>query len=318
MKVLIADPISNEGIDILRNYAQVDVKTGLKPEEILSTIGDYDALVVRSQTQVSAEIIQAGKKLQVIARAGVGIDNIDVDEATRRGIVVVNAPNANTISAAEHTIALMLALARNIPQANAVLKSGVWRRADFMGTEVRGKTLGIIGLGRVGSEVARCAQGLEMKVIANDPYISADYARNRQVELVSLKQLLKESDFITLHLTLTPSTKGLIGAKELALVKPTVRIINCARGGLIDEEALAKAVKEKRVAGAAIDVFATEPATKSILFEEANIIVTPHLGASTTEAQIVAATDIAEQVIEVFKGKPAKYAVNAPPISAET
>ena len=296
----------------------MDIKTGLKPDEIISTIGDYDALVVRSQTQVSAEIIQAGKKLQVIARAGVGIDNIDVNEATRRGIVVVNAPNANTISAAEHTIALMLALARNIPQANAVLKSGVWRRADFMGTEVRGKTLGIIGLGRVGSEVARRAQGLEMKVITNDPYISVDYARNRQVELVSLKQLLKESDFITLHLTLTASTKGLIGAKELALVKPTVRIINCARGGLIDEKALAKAVKEKRVAGAAIDVFSTEPATKSILFEEANIIVTPHLGASTTEAQAVAATDVARQVIEVFKGKPAKYAVNAPHVSAET
>jgi len=318
MKVLIADSISNEGIDILRSYAQVDIKTGLKPEEIISTIGDYDALVVRSQTQVSAEIIQAGKKLQVIARAGVGIDNIDVDEATRRGIVVVNAPTANTVSAAEHTIALILALARNIPQANAVLKSGVWRRANFIGTEVRGKTLGIIGLGRVGSEVARRARGLEMKAIANDPYISIDYARNLQVELVSLKQLLKESDFITLHVPLTASTKGLIRAKELALVKPTVRMINCARGGLIDEEALAKAVKEKRVAGAAIDVFSTEPATKSILFEEANIIVTPHLGASTTEAQAVAATDVARQVIEVFKGQPAKYTVNAPFIPAET
>ncbi len=312
MKVLIADSISDEGIDILRSYAQVDVKLGLKPEEIISTIGDYDALVVRSQTQVSAKIIQAGKKLQVIARAGVGIDNIDVDEATRRGIVVVNAPTANTVSAAEHTIALMLALARNIPQANAVLKSGVWRRADFMGTEVRDKTLGIIGLGRVSSEVARRARGLDMKVIANDPYISAGYARNLQVELVSLKQLLKESDFITLHVPLTASTKELIGAKELALVKPTVRIINTARGGVIDEEALAKAVKEKRVAGAAIDVFSTEPTTKSTLFEEANIIVTPHLGASTTEAQAVAATDVARQVIEVFKGQPARYAVNAP------
>ncbi|MDI6814645.1 MAG: phosphoglycerate dehydrogenase [Dehalococcoidales bacterium] len=312
MKILIAEPISDEGIDILRSYAKVDIKLGLKPEELISTIGDYEALVVRSQTQVSAKVIQAGKKLQVIARAGAGVDNIDVDEATRRGIVVVNAPSANTISTAEHTIALMLALARNIPQANAVLKSGVWRRADFMGTEIRDKTLGIIGLGKVGSEVARRAQGLEMKVIANDPYISADYARNRQVELVSLNQLLKESDFITLHVPLTASTKGLIGAKELTLVKPTVRIINTARGGVIDEEALAKAVKEKRVAGAAIDVFSTEPATKSTLFEEANIIVTPHLGASTTEAQAMAATDVARQVIEVFKGQPARYAVNAP------
>lgn len=318
MKVLIADPISNEGIDILRSYAEVDIKLGLKPEEIISTIGDYEALVVRSQTQVSAKVIQAGKKLRVIARAGVGVDNIDVDEATRHGILVVNVPTANTISAAEHTIALMLALARNIPQANAVLKSGVWRRADFIGTELRDKTLGIIGLGKVGSEVARRARGLEMKVIANDPYISVDYARNRQVELVSLKQLLKEADFITLHVPLTASTKGLIRAKELALVKPTVRIINTARGGVIDEEALAKAVKEKRVAGAAIDVFSTEPATKSTLFEEANIIVTPHLGASTTEAQAVAATDVARQVIEVFKGQPAKYAVNAPFIPALT
>jgi len=318
MKVLIADPISNEGIDILCSHAQVDIKLGLKLEELIATIGNYEALVVRSQTQVSAKVIQTGQKLQVIARAGVGVDNIDVEEATRQGIVVVNAPTANTISAAEHTIALILTLARNIPQANAVLKSGVWRRSDFMGTEVRNKTLGVIGLGKVGSAVARRALGLEMKVIANDPYISVDYARNLQVELVSLKQLLKEADFITLHTPLTPSTKGLIGAKELALVKPTARIINCARGGLIDEEVLAKAVKEKRVAGAAIDVFSTEPATKSILFKDDNIIVTPHLGASTTEAQAVAATDIARQIIEVFKGQPARYAVNAPFIPAET
>ena len=318
MKVLIADSVSGEGIDILRSYAQVDVRLELTPEELISTIGDYEALVVRSQTRVTAEVIQAGEKLQVIARAGVGIDNIDVDEATRRGIVVVNAPTGNTISAAEHAIALMLSLARHIPQANAVLKSGVWRRSDFMGTEVRNKTLGIIGLGNVGSEVARRAQGLQMKLIAYDPFISVDHARNLQVELTSLKQLLKESDFITLHIPRTESTKGLIGAKELALVKPTVRIINCARGGLVDEKALAKAVKEKRVAGAAIDVFATEPATKSVLFEDDNIIVTPHLGASTTEAQAMAATDVAGQIIDVFKGRPARYTVNAPFISAET
>jgi len=317
VKVLVADPISNEGIDILRSYAQVDIKLGLKSEEIISTISDYEALIVRSQTQVSAKVIEAGKKLQVIARAGVGVDNIDVEEATRRGIVVVNAPTGNTISAAEHTIALMLSLARHIPQANAMLKSGVWQRSDFMGIEVRNKTLGIIGLGNIGSEVARRAQGLEMKLIAYDPFISVDYAHNLQVELLSLEQLIRESDFITLHLPLTASTKALIGAKELALVKPTVRIINTARGGLIDEEALAKAVKEKRVAGAAIDVFSSEPATKSVLFENDAIIVTPHLGASTTEAQAMAAKDIAEQIIDIFKGQPARYAVNTPFISAE-
>ena len=317
MKVLIADPISDEGIDILRAHAEVDIKPGLAPEELISTIGDYEALVVRSQTKVSAKVIEAGRKLQVIARAGIGVDNIDVDEATRHGIVVVNAPTSNTISAAEHTIALMLALARHIPQANAVLKSGVWRRSDFMGTEVRNKTLGIIGLGNVGSEVAKRARGLEMKLIAYDPYISVDHARNLQVKLVSLEQLLKEADFITLHTRLTPETKGLIGAKQLALVKPTARIINTARGGLIDEKALAKAVKEKKIAGAAIDVFSTEPVTESILFETDNIIVTPHLGASTTEAQATAAKDVAEQIVDVFKGQPARFAVNAPSTAVE-
>ena len=318
MKVLITDPVSDEGIDILRNHAEVDVRAGLKPEEIISIIGDYEALMVRSQTQVSAEVIAAGKKLHVIARAGVGVDNIDIEEATQRGIVVVNAPTGNTISAAEHAIALMLSLARHIPQANAVLKSGVWRRSDFMGTEVKDKTLGIIGLGNVGSEVAKRARGLQMKLITYDPFISLEHAKKLQVELVSLEQLLKEADFITLHIPLTASTEKIIGAKELAKVKPTVRIINCARGGLIDESALAKAVQEGRVAGAAIDVFPTEPTTEGVLFESDNIIVTPHLGASTTEAQATAAKDVAEQIIEVFKGQPARYAVNAPFISPET
>jgi D-3-phosphoglycerate dehydrogenase len=318
MKVLIADPVWEEGVDILRSYAEVDIRPDLKPAELISIIGDYEALVVRSQTQVSADVIEAGKKLQVIGRAGVGVDNIDVEEATRRGIVVVSAPTSNTTSTAEHTIALVLALARHIPQANTVLKSGAWRRNDFVGTEVRNKTIGIIGLGNVGSEVARRARGLEMKAITYDPFISADHARNLQVEMVPLKQLLRESDFVTLHVPLTAATKGIIGAKELAQVKPTVRIINTARGGLIDETALVKAIREKRVAGAAFDVFSTEPLTSSILFEEDNIIVTPHLGASTTEAQALVARDIAEQVVAIFKGQPARYAVNAPLISAET
>ncbi len=317
MKILVADPIAQEGIALLGQYAQVDAKTKLKSEEIVSIIGEYEALIVRSQTKVTAAIIAAGKKLQVIGRAGVGVDNIDIDAATKNGVIVVNAPTGNTISAAEHTIALMLALARNIPQANASLKSCQWRRGDFMGTEVKGKTLGIIGLGNVGSEVARRAHGLEMKLIGYDPFISPERAGNFQVELVTLERLFREADFITLHIPLIESTRGLIGAKELATMKPAVRIINTARGGLIDEEALVRAINENRVAGAAIDVFANEPCTESILFGSDRIIVTPHLGASTTEAQTLAATEIAKQIIDVFNGQPARYAVNAPLISAE-
>ncbi|MDD3677826.1 MAG: phosphoglycerate dehydrogenase [Dehalococcoidales bacterium] len=317
MRVLVADPIAQEGIDLLSKYAQVDVKTKQSPEEIIPIIKNYDALIVRSQTQVTADIIAAGKNLQIIGRAGVGIDNIDTNAASQHGIIVVNAPTGNTVSAAEHTVALMLSLARNIPQANSSLKSGKWQRADFMGTEVKGKTLGVVGLGNVGSEVARRARGLEMKIIGYDPIISDDRASNLQVELVPLAQLIKDSDFITLHIPLTESTKNIIGEKELATVKPNVRIINAARGGLIDNEALVKAVKEKRVAGAAIDVFENEPCTESPLFDCDKIIVTPHLGASTTEAQTLAATEVVQQIIDVFNGQPAKYAVNAPFIKAE-
>ena len=317
MKVLIADPIADEGIEILRSVAEVDVKTDLKPEELVNVIVDYEGLVVRSQTQVTAEVIAAGSKLQVIGRAGTGIDNVNVDEATRRGIVVVNAPTGNTVSAAEHTIALMLSLARHIPQANAALKTGVWQRSKYMGTELRGKTLGIIGLGNVGSEVARRACGFEMRVIGQDPFVSEEMAASMQVELVSMERLLKESDFITLHLPLTPQTKGLIGPKELAMVKPAVRIINCARGGLIDEELLVKAIQEKKIAGAAVDVFPKEPATESALFGNDEVIVTPHLGASTAEAQTMAAMDVAGQIVAVFKGQTPRYAVNASFVSAE-
>ena len=318
MKVLVADHLSEEGVEVLRRYAEVDVKTGMKPEELAAIIGDYEALLVRSQTKVTAEVIKAGKKLVVIGRAGVGVDNIDVEEATRRGIPVVNAPTGNTVSAAEHTIALILALARNIPQANVSLKGGAWKRNEFMGIEVRGKTIGIVGLGNVGSEVARRACGLDMKVIAYDPFISEDYATKLNVELAPFERILKESDFITLHIPLTKSTKGLIGARELAMVKPSARIINTARGGLIDDEALVNAIKEKRLAGAAVDVFPVEPITKSILFEYDNIIVTPHLGASTAEAQVTATMDVVTQVIDIFKGQPARYCVNAPFIPAET
>jgi D-3-phosphoglycerate dehydrogenase len=318
MKVLVADPIAQEGIEALSAQATVDVRLRLKPEELAAIIGEYDALVVRSETRVTAEIIEAGKKLQVIARAGVGVDNIDIEAATQRGIAVVNTPTGNTISAAEHTIALMLALARHIPWAHFQLKSGKWQRSNFIGAEVRNKALGIIGLGNVGSEVARRAIGLEMRAIAYDPFLSADHARKLGVQLVSLKELLAESDFITLHLPLTATTQGLIGDEEIAQVKPTVRFINCARGGLIDEEALFQAVEEGRVAGAAIDVFSEEPTTTNILLGSDKIIVTPHLAASTAEAQASIAKDIAEQIMAVFKGQPARYAVNTPLIPPET
>jgi D-3-phosphoglycerate dehydrogenase len=317
-RVLVADSISEKGLEMLREEAQVEVHTGLKSDELTAVIGEYEALLVRSQTQVTAAVIAAGDKLQVIGRAGVGVDNIDINAATERGIIVVNAPTGNTISAAEHTIGLIFALARHIPQADASLKSGTWKRSQFMGSEIRGKTLGIIGLGNIGSEVAKRARGLEMKVLAHDPYLSEERAQQLQVELSPLDGLFKESDFISLHVPMTASTKGMIGTKELTIMKPTARIINTARGGLIDEEALAEAVKEKRLAGAAVDVFIQEPITKSVLFNTEGIIVTPHLGASTTEAQALAAIDVVKQVIDVFKGQTARYAVNAPFISAES
>lgn len=316
-RILVADPIAEEGITVLRSHAQVDVRTGLGSEQLGAIIGEYDALVVRSQTKVGADIIALGKKLKVIGRAGVGVDNIDIDAATRNGIVVVNAPTGNVIAAAEHTIALMLALARNVPQAHSCLKSGKWRREEFVGTEIRNKTLGIIGLGNVGSEVAKRAQAFEMRVIAHDPFVSKDYASNRKVELVSMDELLRESDFITVHVPLTASTDRLIGSKELAKVKPTARIINCARGGVLDEQALLQAIKAGKIAGAAFDVFEHEPVTDSPLFKEDKIIVTPHLGASTVEAQTSVARDVAGEVLAVLQGQFSRYAVNAPHIIPE-
>lgn len=317
-RILVAEPLAVEGLDILRKQAEVDVKTGLEPEELRSVIGDYDALIVRSATKVTHKVIEAGKRLQVIARAGVGIDNVDAEAATQRGIVVVNAPTANTMAASEHTVAMMLSLARHIPQAHANLSGGAWLRHNFVGVELRSKTLGIVGLGNVGSEVARRVQGFQMKVIAYDPFVSTEYAANLRVELAPFDRVLKESDFITLHLPLTSQSKNLIGAKELSLVKPTVRIVNCARGGLIDELALSQAIDEGRVAGAALDVFAQEPPSDSPLVKNPKVIVTPHLGASTAEAQTSVAMDVAEQVISVLNGQPARYAVNAPLIPRET
>ena len=318
-KVLVTDPIAQDGVDALTPHAQVDVRLGLPPDELIAAIGEYDALVVRSETKVTAEVIEAGKKLQVIGRAGVGVDNIDLEAATRRGIIVVNAPLGNTISAAEHAIGLMLALARHIPSASASLREGRWERKRFLGVEVRGKSMGIIGLGQVGSEVARRARGLEMRVLGYDPFVSEERAHILGVEMVAFEDLLRRADFISLHTTLTADTRHLIGEEQLKLVKPSVRIINTARGPLIDEEALARAAEEGRVAGAAIDVFSQEPPpADNVLLKSDRILVTPHLGASTAEAQERVAVDVAEQIVSVLCGEPARYAVNAPLIPAET
>ncbi len=318
-RILVSDPIADDGVEILRRHgAQVDIRTGLSPDELRAIIGDYDALIVRSETKVTREIIAAASKLQVIGRAGVGVDNIDIDAATEKGIVVVNAPTGNITSAAEHAIALMLALARHIPEAHATLRSGKWERKRFMGLEIRGKTLGIIGLGQVGSEVARRAKGLEMRVIAFDPFVPEERARMLGVELVSKETLLRESDFVTIHTTLTEGTRKLLGEAELRAMKPTARLINTARGGIVDEAALEKALREGWIAGAALDVFEKEPVTQHPLFELGKVVVTPHLGASTAEAQERVAIDVAEQVMAVLDGQPARYAVNAPLIPPET
>jgi len=311
-KVLVSAHIAEEGLSLLRIEATVDVRPGLAPEELKAILPEYEALIARSETQVTTEIISAGTRLQVIGRAGVGVDNIDVEAATARGIAVVNAPSGNTVAAAEHTIALMLALARNIPQAQQSLAQGKWSRDDFMGVEVRKKVLGIVGLGRVGTEVARRAQGFEMRLVAHDPFVSADYAASLGVELVSLQQLLADSDFVTLHVPLAQAGGHLIGAAELAMMKPGCRLINCARGGLIDEEALLKALEEGALAGAGLDVFAHEPPGESTLIKHPRVVATPHLGASTEEAQREVSVEVAEQVLAVLRGEPARNAVNAP------
>lgn len=318
-KILVTDRVAQDGIDLLAQQAQVDVRPGLPPDELVKAIGEYQALVVRSETKVTREVIEAGRRLQVVGRAGVGVDNIDLTAATERGIIVVNAPLGNTISAAEHAIGLMLALARHIPDACNSLRSGEWQRSRYMGVELRGKTLGVVGLGQVGSEVARRARGLEMHVIAHDPFVSEERAHMLGAELVSFEDLLRRSDFISLHAPLTPATRSMLGEEQLRLVKPAVRIINTARGPLIDEEALFRAAEEGRIAGAAIDVFPQEPPPKdSPLLRSERIIVTPHLGASTAEAQERVAVDVAEQILAVLRGEPAIYAVNAPLIPPET
>src|SRR6266436_2702888 len=328
MRILIADRIAQEGIDLLRSQlpeAQIDVHLGLKPEQIRGIVGDYTALVVRSETQVTSEILAAAKKLKIVGRAGVGVDNIDIEAATRQGIMVVNSPTGNIVAAAEHTIAMLMALARQIPAANTSTKAGKWEKSRFLGIEVRNKVLGIIGLGKVGTEVARRAQGLEMQVIAFDPYVAPEHARKLGVSMLSMEEVLQQADFVTLHTSLTggpQGTRGFIGTHELNLLKPGARLINCARGGLIDEEALLDALNENRLAGAALDVFSQEPVRddavlKQLLANE-RIIVTPHLGASTEEAQVGVATDVTEQIVTVLRGGFPRAAVNAPLILPET
>ncbi len=314
-KVLVADAMSDAGLAPLQaaQNLEVAVNTGLPPEELLRIIPQYDALLVRSATRVTAELIQAGKRLRVIGRAGVGVDNIDVDAATQAGVIVVNAPTGNVVAAAEHTIAMLMALARNSPQADAHVRAGQWKRDRFMGVEVRDKVLGAVGLGRVAQEVVRRAQGLGMRVIAYDPYVTAEYATQWGVTLVDVDTLVAEADFITLHVPLTAQTRNLIDKERIARMKPTARVINVARGGVVNEQALVDAVNNGRIAGAALDVFASEPLeADSPLRQQPNIILTPHLGGSTIEAQEKVAEDVALQVLDVLADKPARYAVNAP------
>jgi D-3-phosphoglycerate dehydrogenase len=318
MKVLVSDQISELGVAKLREKALVDVKTELTPDELVQIISEYDALVVRSSTKVTRAVIEAGTNLKVVGRAGVGIDNIDVEAATERGIIVINAPEGNTISAAEHTIAMMTSLARNLPAASSSMKAGEWKRNKFMGVELYKKTLGVIGTGRIGSEVIKRAKAMEMDILAYDPYISAERAEKMGVTLTSLVELYRKADFITLHTPITKATKHMISHEQFAIMKDGVRLINCARGGLLNEAALYDAIKSGKVAGAALDVFEEEPVTCNPLCELANVIVTPHLGASTQEAQVNVAVQVAEQVVNALTGEPLVSAVNVPVIPPET
>jgi D-3-phosphoglycerate dehydrogenase len=319
MKILIADSLAGKGIEILKKEQdiEVDVNTKISHDELLEVIGEYDALIVRSRTKVTAQVIEAGRRLKVIGRAGVGVDNVDVRAATRRGILVVNTPGGNTISAAEHTISLLLALSRNIATANASLKSRKWEREKFIGVELYNKTLGIIGLGRIGTEVAKRAIAFGMNVIAVDPYITPEYAKQLSINLVEIKDVLKKSDYISFHLTLTDETYHLLGEREFEQMKDGVRIINTARGEICDEKALYNAIISGKVAGAALDVFEEEPPFNSPILELDSILVTPHLAASTDQAQINVAVEVAHQVISALRGQPVSNAVNMPPVDSK-
>ncbi len=318
MKVLVSDNISSKGVEILKQAGlDVDVKTGLKPEELKSIIGDYHALVVRSATKATEEIINAAKNLKVIGRAGSGLDNVDRVAASKRGIVVMNTPGGNTITTAEHTIAMIFAAARKIPQANASMSQGKWEKKKFMGTELFNKTLGVIGLGNIGGEVAKRAQGLGMNVIAYDPFLNEERARNLGVEKVEIPDIIKRSDFITLHTPLTAETKSIINSESIKTMKDGVYIVNCARGGIINEKDLYDALESGKVAGAALDVFEKEPPENNPLVGHEKVVCSPHLGASTQEAQENVAIAVAEQIVDYLVHGTIRNAVNFPSIPAD-
>lgn len=311
MRVLVTEKLSEQGLALLAKDFQVDVRIDLASGNLAAEIGGYDALIIRSATQVTAEVLEAAPSLKVVARAGIGLDNVDVETATRRGVMVVNAPQSNVISAAEHTLALLLAQARNVPQAHDALVEGAWERTRWEGVELAGKTIGLVGLGRVGTLVAQRAAGFGMRVIAFDPYVSSERAKELGVETMpTLEAVLVQADFVSVHLPRTPETERLLGDKELGMMKPGARLVNTARGGIVDEAALAKAVESGHLGGAALDVFEEEPMTDSPLFGLPGVIVTPHLGASTREAQDKAGTTVAEMVRLALKGEFVPYAVN--------
>ncbi|NTV29940.1 MAG: phosphoglycerate dehydrogenase [Candidatus Omnitrophica bacterium] len=321
MKILVSDKLAEEGLRILRDgdLFEVDTKYDLKPEDLKKIIGGYDALIVRSGTQVTEDIIEAASKLKVIGRAGVGLDNVDLKASTKKGIIAMNTPGGNTTSTAEHTFSLIMALARNIPQAHGTMKAGKWDRSKFQGVELYGKTLGVIGLGRIGSTVAKFAQGFGMNIMAYDPFLSPEMAAKKGITITPFDELIRKSDFITVHVPKTDETKGMIGEKELSVMKKSVRLINCARGGIIDEAALVKALETKSIAGAALDVYDQEPPPADCpLLKFDNCILTPHLGASTAEAQVNVAVEIAYTVRDALLGKGIRNAANFPSLDEES
>lgn len=318
-KILVSDDVSESGLAPLHAAGfRLDRRTGLAPNELREIIPDYDALIVRSETKATADLLEAARRLRIIGRAGVGVDNIDTAAATRRGIIVVNAPDGNTMTTAEHTFAMLLALARRVPQASASLRAGKWERKKFVGTELRGKTLGVIGLGRIGRVVADRARAFEMRVVAYDPFANSEAARESGIEVTTLEELYRIADFITVHTPLTPETRGLVGAEAFALMKRGVSIINCARGGLVDETALTNAIADGHVAGAALDVFTQEPPPADHpLVNNEKVIVTPHLGASTKEAQEGVAVTVAEEIRDYLLTGALRGAVNVPIVGGE-